>query len=129
MDHDYMSFTGNLGRDPEMRFTPGGSQVTKFSVATNRVYKDSNGDEVKETTWRWVEAWGGLGEVCNKFLKKGMRVLVVGRLKPDKETGGPRIYQRKDGGDHTASFEVVAKSVIFLNKKEEEEKAEEDFPF
>lgn len=128
MEQDLMSFTGNLGRDPEMRYIPSGKKVTKFPVATSRTYKNSAGDEVKETIWRWVEVWEALAESCNKFLKKGARVLVEGRLKPDPETGGPRVYQREGDKGWASSYEVTAKKVIFLSKKEESD-PEDDFPF
>lgn len=127
MEHDQMTFTGYLGRDPEMRYTPNQKKVTGFSVATNRNFKNGKGEDVQETIWRRVEAWGSLAELCNKFLKAGSRVLIVGRLKPDPETGGPRIWEREDGSKG-ANFEVVAKSVLFLDRKKEEN-PDEDFPF
>jgi len=127
MEHDQMTFTGYLGRDPEMRYTPTQKKVTAFSVATNRHFKNSKGEDMEETIWRRVEAWGNLAELCNKFLKAGSRVLIEGRLKPDPETGGPRIWERGDGSPG-ASFEVVAKSVLFLDRKTEES-PEDDFPF
>ena len=126
MDYDKLIFTGNLGRDPEMRYTPGGSKVTAFPVATNRQYKNSEDKEIQETTWRRVEVWGRLAEVCNKYLKKGSRVFIEGRLKPDPETGGPKIYKRKDG-EPGASFEVSASRVIFLDSRKDEDG--DDIPF
>ncbi len=109
---------GNLGRDPEMRYTPSGQAVTKFSVASTRQYKASNGEQVKETTWFSVEAWGKLAEICNQYLKKGAKVYVEGRIKPDKDTGSPHIYEKKDGSVGT-SFEVAAIEVQFLDGKSE----------
>ena len=64
---------GNLGRDPEMRYTPSGQAVTNFSVATNRQYTASSGESVKETTWFRISAWGRLAETTNQFLRKGSR--------------------------------------------------------
>ena len=75
---------GNLGKDPEMRYTPSGQAVTSFSVASNRKYTSSNGEQVNETIWFRISAWGKQAEICNQYLKKGSRVLVEGRLTPDK---------------------------------------------
>lgn len=111
---------GNLGRDPEMRYTPSGQAVTNFSVATNRQYTASSGESVKETTWFRISAWGRLAETTNQFLRKGSRVLVEGRLNPDPATGGPRIWNRQDGSS-AASFEVTANVVRFLSTRAEDE--------
>lgn len=110
---------GNLGRDPEMRYTPNGQAVTNFSVATNRNYTTSDGNQVKETTWFRITTWGKNAENCNQYLKKGSRVLVEGRLNPDSETGGPRIWEGKSGP--RASFEVTANIVRFLTSRSEAE--------
>jgi len=109
---------GNVGKDPEMRFTPSGQAVTSFSVATNRQYTTGNGEQVKETVWFRVTTWGKQAEVCHQYVKKGMKVLVEGRLTPDKATGGPRVYERKEGG-FGASFEVTAGTVRFLSSRGE----------
>ena len=109
---------GNVGKDPEMRFTPSGQAVTSFSVATNREYTTGNGEKVKETIWFRVTTWGKQAEVCNQYVKKGMKVLVDGRLTPDKATGGPRVWQRNDGSP-AASFEVTAGTVRFLSSRGE----------
>jgi single-strand DNA-binding protein len=107
---------GNVGRDPEMRYTPGGQAVTSFSVATNRQYTNNNGETVKETIWFRVSAWGKTGEVCNQYLKKGSKVLVEGRLTADPATGGPRVWTAQDGSTR-ASFEVSAATVRFLSSR------------
>jgi single-strand DNA-binding protein len=134
---------GNVGRDPEMRYTPSGQAVTSFSVATNRQYSNNNGETVKETVWFRVSAWGKTGETCNQYLKKGSKVLVEGRLTADPATGGPRIWTSQDGSPR-ASFEVSAQTVRFLSSRNETEggatssapvaedssaPAEEDIPF
>jgi single stranded DNA-binding protein (ssb) len=111
---------GNVGRDPEMRYTPSGQAVTSFSVATNRQYTNNNGETVKETIWFRVSAWGKTGETCNQYLKKGSKVLVEGRLTADPATGGPRIWQAQDGTSR-ASFEVSAQTVRFLSSRSETE--------
>jgi len=109
---------GYLGNDPEMRYTPTGQAVTNFSVATSNKYTSGDGQQVDETTWFRVSTWGKLAETCNQYLKKGRKVLVEGRLKPDPQTGGPRVYQGKDGTPG-ASFEVTAQTVKFLSPREE----------
>ena len=81
---------GNLGRDPEMRYTPNGQSVTSFSVASNRKYTTSTGERQEETEWFNVSAWGKLGEVCNQYLTRGQQVYVEGRLRS-------RSYEGRDG--------------------------------
>ena len=110
--------TGNLGRDPEMRYTPSGQAVTSFSVAQNDSYTNSNGEKVKRTLWFRVTAWGKQAETCNQYLKKGAMVLVEGRLTADPATGNPRIWSGQDG-QARASFEVSAQTVRFLSSRGE----------
>ncbi len=110
---------GNLGRDPEMRYSPSGQAVTNFSVATSRQYTGSNGESVKETIWFRVSVWGRMAEVCNQYLKKGSKVLVEGRLVVDNATGGPRVYTRQDGTSGS-SFEINAQTVRFLSSRGED---------
>ena len=100
---------GNVGRDPEMRYTPGGQAVTSFSVATNDDYTDKAGTRVKRTIWFRVSTWGKLAETCSQYLKKGSKVLVEGRMQADSN-GGPTIFTRKDGTSGS-SFEVTAQTV------------------
>ena len=118
----YQSLTivGNVGRDPEMRYTPSGAAVTSFSVATSRQYTNNAGETVKETVWFRVTTWGKQAEVCNQYVKKGMKVLVEGRLTADPATGGPRIWNAQDGTAR-ASFEVNAQTVRFLSSRGEVE--------
>lgn len=111
---------GNLGRDPEMRFTPSGQAVTNFSVASSRQYTANDGQTVKETIWFRISTWGKQAEVCNQYLRKGSKVLVEGRLVPDKETGSPRVYTRQDG-TAGSSFEVSAATVRFLSSRGEDD--------
>ena len=107
---------GNLGRDPQTRHTPDGKPVTNLSVATNRKWNNADGTPGEETVWFQVSAWGKLAEVCEQYLSKGRRVLVEGRLRPDPETGGPRIWTRQDG-TAGASYEIVARTVRFLGSR------------
>jgi len=105
-----LTIVGNLGKDPDMRFTTDGKAVTTFSVAaSNR--KD-------ETVWFRVSTWDKQAETCNQYLHKGSKVLVEGALRADG-AGNPRVYERKDGLGWAASFEVVASSVKFLSGKDE----------
>ena len=114
--YQQLIIVGNLGKDPEMRYTSSGTPVTSLSVATNRKYTGSDGQVVKETTWFRVSVFGKMAETVAQYLKKGSPVLVEGRLTPDKQSGGPRVYQRPDG-TMGATYEVVANTVRFLSSK------------
>jgi single-strand DNA-binding protein len=122
---------GNLGRDPEMRYTPDGTPVTNFSVATTERWTGQDGQQQERTTWWRVTAWRRLAETCNQYLSKGRAVLVEGRMNPDPETGNPRVYTRTDGTPG-ASYEVTAFTVKFLGGREDtagfEEPRDEDVP-
>jgi len=112
---------GNLGSEPEMRFTPNGSPVTSFRVATNRVYTTSEGERKQETEWFTVVAWNKLAEQCNQFLTKGRLVYAEGRLRT-------RTWEGQDGQKHYRT-EVIANRVTFLDRQAlaplPEEKVEE----
>ncbi len=109
---------GNLGRDPDLRYTPQGTPVATFTVATNRVYTNAAGEQTQETVWFRVSAWGRLAETCNQYLRRGMRVYIEGRLVPDPNTGSPRMFTRQDGTVGT-SFELRAQVVKFLTPRHE----------
>lgn len=113
-DFQQVIIIGNLGRDPEMRYTPTGQPVTSFSVAVNRQWISGSGEKNKETTWFNVQAWGKRGEVCNQYLRKGSKVMVTGRMTPDKKTGRPRVWTAQSG-DVGASYELTALDVRFLS--------------
>ena len=110
---------GNLGRDPEMRYTADGKPVTSFSVATSRKFRDRD-----ETTWFRISVWGNQAEACNQYLHKGSKVLVEGRITPDPNSGGPKVYQKKDG-TWAGSFDVYADMVRFLTAKSEDSSSNE----
>jgi len=118
---------GNLGSDPEMRYTPNGKAVTSFNIATNRRYSTSGGESKEETDWFRVSVWGKQAEQCNQFLSKGKQVYVEGRLHA-------RSWEGQDGQMRT-SLEVNAERVLFLGKRDsvslpEGEGVEpEDLPF
>jgi single-strand DNA-binding protein len=105
---------GNLGGDPEMRYTAEGQAVCNFSVASNETRKG-----VKETTWVRVTAWGKLAEACNQYLKKGSKVYAEGKQISDPKTGGPQLFESKNQpGTVKANFEIMARDVQFLDKPE-----------
>ncbi len=104
---------GNLGGDPQMRYTQTGVPVTSFSVASNRRWTNQDGSQGEETIWFRISAWRNLAETCNKYLSKGRQVYIEGRLNPDPQTGGPRLWTGNDGQTR-ASFEVTALEVKFL---------------
>ncbi|MBI5298034.1 MAG: single-stranded DNA-binding protein [Chloroflexi bacterium] len=118
MSYQTIIVAGNLGRDPEMRYTPSGQAVTSFSVAVNENYTNNNGEKVKKTIWFKISAWGKQAEICNQYLKKGQMVLVEGRMTADPATGGPRIWAAQDGTAR-ASFEITATTVRFLSSRNE----------
>jgi single-strand DNA-binding protein len=105
---------GNLGGDPELRYTPSGQAVANFNVATNRKWTGGDGQLNEETTWFRVSVWGKQAETCNQYLSKGRQVLIEGRMTVDRETGGPRVWQAQDGS-WRASYEVTAITVQFLS--------------
>lgn len=99
---------GNLGGDPEMRYTPQGTPVTNFSVAVNRFFNDATGERQEETQWFRVEAWRQLAELCNQYLAKGRRAYIEGRFRS-------RTWQGNDGQSRHTS-EIIAERVIFLDR-------------
>lgn len=100
---------GNLGRDPEMNYTPGGTAVTKFSLAVNRITKSATGERQEETEWFNIVAWRQLAETCNHYLKKGQKVFIEGRLTQRK-------YTDKNGVERLA-VEVIANEMEMLTPK------------
>lgn len=100
---------GHLGRDPEMRYTPGGRPVTSFSVATSRTWTSAEGERHEETEWFNVVAWGNLAEICKQYLTKGQQVYVEGRLQT-------RRWEDQEGKKHFTT-EVVANEMIMLGER------------
>lgn len=116
---------GNLTRDPEMRYTPNGQAVCSFGVATNRRWKDANGNPQEATEFHNVVAWGKLAEITSQYLKKGQKVYVEGRLQT-------RTWEGQDGAKRNRT-EIVAENFIFLTPKgaptaSAETKEAEEFP-
>jgi single-strand DNA-binding protein len=109
---------GNLGRDPEMRYTPSGQAVTQFSVATNRNYRDQQGEWQSETEWFRVVVWGDQGERVAEYLRKGHKVYVEGRLQTrqwEDQTGNKRY-----------TTELIANRVTSLERRDRD--GEPPFP-
>jgi single-strand DNA-binding protein len=100
---------GNLGRDPELNVTSDGIPVTKFSLAVSRTYKAANGERRDETEWFNIVAWRGLAETCERYLHKGSKVYIEGRLTQRK-------YTDKEGAQRT-SVEVIASDMEMLTPK------------
>ena len=104
-----MTIIGNLGSEPEMRFTPGGRPVTSFRVATNWRYTTPDGERKEETEWFNVVCWSKLAEQCNQFLSKGRLVYIEGRLRM-------RTWEGQDGQTRSRN-EIVADRVKFLDRQ------------
>lgn len=97
---------GNLGKDPELRYTPGGSPVASFSFATSERYNDRSGQTQKRTSWHNIVAWGKLAELANQFLKKGRSAYIEGRI-------SYRSWDDRDGNKRYRT-EIVASTIEFL---------------
>lgn len=111
--YNKLTIVGNLGKDPEMRFTSSGTPVTDFTIASHDQYTNAQEEAVKTTTWYKCTAWGRLAEICNQYLHKGDLVLLEGKLSPDSQTGKPRIWTRQDGSP-AADYEVTVREIYFL---------------
>ena len=99
---------GNLGADPEMRYTPNGNPVTSFSIATGRSWTSSDGERKEETEWFRVVAWNQLAELCNQYLSKGRSAYVEGRLQS-------RTWETQEGQSRFKN-EIIANQVLFLDR-------------
>src|SRR5690349_2049311 len=100
---------GNLTRDPELRYTPSGTAVCSFGLATNRSWTTDNGEKKEDTEFHNVVAWNKLAELCSQYLTKGRKAYVEGRI-------ATRSYTGKDGQQHTRT-EVVIEEMIILDSK------------
>jgi single-strand DNA-binding protein len=101
---------GNLGKDPELNVTSDGTPVTKFSLAVNRSYKTNSGEKKEETEWFNIVAWRQLAEICERYLHKGSKVYIEGRLTQRK-------YTDREGVQRTA-VEVIASDMQMLSPKQ-----------
>lgn len=117
---------GNLGGDPEMRYTPSGRPVTTFRLACSRTWKTSEGDRRTETEWFNIVAWSSLAEICNQYLSKGQQIYIEGRLQT-------RRWEDAEGNKRS-TVEVVANELLMLGDRRdeadpEEESGQDEFPF
>ena len=111
MDLNKSMFIGNITNDPEMRTTPNGQNVTSFSIATNRRWKNQNtGEMQEEAQFHRIVAWGKLAEICSQYMTKGMRVYIEGRLTH-------RSWDDQQTGQKRYMTEVVAENAIMLDRK------------
>ena len=108
-----VTIIGNLGTDPEMRYTPNGQSVTQFSVATNRRYRTADGEQREETEWFRVSAFGRLADICNQYLTKGQQVYIEGRIKGS-------AFMGRDGQPRY-SLEVSASEMQMLGRRGDNE--------
>jgi len=99
---------GNIGADPELRYTPGGAAVTNFNLATNETWTDNSGERQERTEWHRIVVWGRLAEICNQYLRKGSKVYIEGRLQTRSwEQDGVKRY----------TTEVVARDMQMLDSR------------
>lgn len=102
---------GNSGADPELRYTPGGTAVSNFSIATNESWTDSGGERQERTEWHRIVVWGRLAEICNQYLRKGSKVYIEGKLQT-------RSWEGQDGLKRYTT-EVVARDMQLLDARGE----------
>ncbi len=102
---------GNLGKDPELRYTPSGTAVATFSLATTERYKDRDGNRQEKTEWHNIVAWRQLAEICGKFLHKGKQVYIEGKIQT-------RSYDDRDGNKRYIT-EIVADQMHMLGSRDD----------
>lgn len=105
---------GRLGKDPELKYTPNGTPVAKFSLATDEVFKDQTGEQQKHTEWHNIVAWKRLAEICGEYLTKGKQVYIEGSIRS-------RQWEDKDGNKRTA-YDIVARQMTMLGSKSDSER-------
>ena len=109
---------GNLTRDPELRYTPNGTAVCSFSIATNRNWTTDSGEKKEEVEFHRVVAWNKLAEICSQFLVKGRKVYVEGRLTT-------RTWNAQDGTQKSTTEIIISDMILLDSKRNEEEKVDE----
>lgn len=115
-DLNYCSFIGRLGRDVETRFMTNGKAVSSFSIACSRSWKDAEGNKAEETEWVNIVAFDKLAEICAKYLKKGSKIYISGRMKTEK-------YQDKATGSDRYSTKIIANEMQMLDGKPSDDEA------
>jgi len=106
---------GRLGRDPEVKYTPSGAPVAKFSLATDEVFKDRSGEQQKHTEWHNIVAWNKLAEICGQYLTKGKQVYIEGSIRS-------RQWEDQAGNKRT-SYEIIASRMQMLGSRADTERA------
>ncbi len=101
---------GNLGRDPELKYTPSGAAVANFTIATNETWKDKDGQKQEHTEWHRIVVWGKLAEICGEYLHKGRQVYVEGSIRT-------RTYKDREGNEKSVT-EVRADNLVMIGKGE-----------
>ncbi len=104
---------GRLGKDPEIRSTPSGTSVARFSLATDEKFTDKNGEKQERTEWHNIVAWGKLAEICGQYLKKGKLVYIDGSIRTDS-------WDDKESGQKKYRTEIVANTMKMLDRKGDE---------
>lgn len=104
---------GRLGKDPEVRSTPGGQTVTKFTLATDERFTDKNGEKQERTEWHNIVAWARLGEICGQYLKKGKLVYIEGSIRTDS-------WDDKESGQKKYRTEIIARDMKMLDRRGDE---------
>ena len=104
---------GRLGKDPEMRSTPSGQNVAKFTIATDEKYTDKAGEKQERTEWHNIVAWGKLAEICGQYLRKGKLVYIEGSIRTDS-------WEDKESGQKKYRTEIVANTMKMLDRKGDE---------
>jgi len=104
---------GRLGKDPEIRSTPQGNTVAKFTVATDEKFTDRAGEKQERTEWHNIVAWGKLGEICGQYLKKGKLVYIEGSIRTDS-------WDDKESGQKKYRTEIVANTMKMLDRRGDE---------
>ena len=104
---------GRLGKDPEIRSTPNGTSVAKFTVATDEKFTDRAGEKQERTEWHSITAWGKLGEICGQYLRKGKLVYLEGSIRTDS-------WDDKESGQKRYRTEIVANTMKMLDRKGDE---------
>jgi len=113
------TFVGNIGKDPEVRFTPAGMQVTSISIGVNESWKDKQGVKQERTEWINCTAFDKLAKVIGDYLKKGAKVYIEGKMKTDK-------YQAKDGTDRY-STKIIISDLLMLDSRPKPEAPQQSF--
>ncbi len=106
---------GRLGKDPEVKYTPSGAPVAKFSLATDEVFKDRTGEQQRRTEWHNIVVWNKLAEICGEYLTKGKQVYIEGSIRS-------RQWEDQSGNKRT-SYEIVARDMKMLGSKGDTERA------